>query len=273
MNAEANKPQWLIEQDLRLYFTRPIDKTEPEYMAFIKKRKFTIREFATLLAGLRPWVFDNSSLADEIYQRRIKPFVDLIVDRLEADVPDGMEIWDPEYIEPPYTILCGYPSDDHDKDESPENYKFHLVAYVAFCQKKQIPLPFEYNEDDYLPRPGNIWPEDRRNRIEIKSTTQVIHSEERETPTPTDIDITLLAKYLAPNSENYAPRLAILPEILRRIENQGITINDGKKFALGEGRNLLDGELKAQAEIVYKETFKTEIPKTLLKAYADILKK
>ena len=83
----------------------------------------------------------------------------------------------------------------------------------------------------------------------------------------------LFNKYFAPNSSDYAPRLAILPEILKRVEAKGISINDGKKFAFCESRELTDGELKTQAEIVYREIFKTEIPKTLLKAYADILKK
>ena len=83
----------------------------------------------------------------------------------------------------------------------------------------------------------------------------------------------LFNKYFAPNSSDYAPRLAILPEILKRVEAKGISINDGKKFAFCESRELTDAELKTQAEIVYREIFKNEIPKTLLKAYADILKK
>ena len=52
----------------------------------------------------------------------------------------------------------------------------------------------------------------------------------------------LFNKYFAPNSSDYAPRLAILPEILKRVEAKGISVNDGKKFAFCESRELTDGE-------------------------------
>ena len=279
MSADSNKPQWLIDQERRIYFTQPLDKTEPEYLAFIKKRKFTVREFATFLAGLRPWVFDDSSLSVEIYQRRIKPFVDLIAEGIEAYVDeegsgtdDGFPELDPDYIEPPYVVLCGFPSDPLDGHEKFENYKFHLAAYIAFCKKKRIPLPFQYNEVEYLPRPGLVYPEKENENHEGEKAAKEEQRADVIEPTQTALaKENPLAKYLDPNSADYAPRLAILPEILRRVEAAGVSINDGKKFALGEGRNLLDGELKIQAENVFRETFKTEIPQILLKAYADIL--
>lgn len=277
MSADENKPQWQIDQERRLYFTQPLDKSEPEYLAFIKKSYFTIREFATLLAGLRPWVFDDSPLAEEIYQRRIKTFVQLLQEGIEAfveewysDTEEFIRELDPDYVKSPYFVMCGYPSYSVG-DRKTENIVFHVAVYVAFCKEKYIPLPFPYNEADYSPRPRLLDQERVKEKSAIKEDEKKEKIKEIESTQTSAVVINPLANYLDPNSADYAPRLAILPEILRRVEAAGVSINDGKKFALGEGRNLLDGELKAQAEKVFRETFKTEIPKTLLKAYADIL--
>ncbi len=89
--ANGNFLSWWDEQERISYYSQPINKTEPEYLAFIRKRKFTVREFATLLAGLRPWVFDNSDLADKVYASRVKPFLELLLDDLSADLVDKDE--------------------------------------------------------------------------------------------------------------------------------------------------------------------------------------
>lgn len=143
----------------------------------------------------------------------------------------------------------GYKSTGQD---SREYSSFPVEAYVDFFKDRGLSLPFDVDPK----KPLMI------ERSEVTSAKQL---------NPTNQNY--LEKYLDPKSEWFAPRLAILPEILKRVEEMGITINDGKKFAYGEGRDLIAGELKTQAEQVFRETYKQEISKTLLKAYADILKK
>lgn len=144
MSADENKPQWQIDQERRLYFTQPLDKSEPEYLAFIKKSYFTIREFATLLAGLRPWVFDNSDLADKVYASRVKPFLELLLDDLSADLVDKDEDgWSLNRRECPWILLGDEPSINVFDWDHRENTAFHVQSYFRYCEQNNIPFPIE----------------------------------------------------------------------------------------------------------------------------------
>ena len=142
--TNGNFLNWWDEQERLIYYSQPINKTEPEYLAFIRKRKFTVREFATLLAGLRPWVFDNSDLADKVYTSRVKPFLELILDDLSAELVDENEDgWSLNRREYPWVLLGDDPSiNDFDWDHR-ENTAFHVRSYFRYCEQNNIPFPIE----------------------------------------------------------------------------------------------------------------------------------
>lgn len=74
------------------------------------------------------------------------------------------------------------------------------------------------------------------------------------------------------SSPNYLPRVAVIPEILKRAEEIGYKPKDGKKFALVENRVLQDCALKTAVLETYKKQGRKEPAGTLLSAYAEIFK-
>lgn len=241
------KHEYQINRELRARFTQPIDTTSIQYQAFIRKRRFSIEQFSCLLANIAPWNLDGSLLSGQAVLDVAGPFIELLKEELEITLEseDG-------FCFEKVARLCGIEAYKFEETRGETLAEFPVAAFMRFCERRNIPFPFDANQSIPFKRE----PSKNSNINQTSSINQ----------NPLD-------KYLDPNSPDYAPRLAILPEILRRVEAKEISINDGKKFARCDGRDLLDGELKTQAEIVYRETFKAEIPKILLKAYADILKK
>lgn len=74
------------------------------------------------------------------------------------------------------------------------------------------------------------------------------------------------------SSPNYLPRVAVIPEILKRAEEIGYKPKDGKKFALVENRVLQDCALKTAVLETYKKQGRKEPAGTLLPAYAEFFK-
>ncbi len=74
------------------------------------------------------------------------------------------------------------------------------------------------------------------------------------------------------SSLDYLPRVAVIPEILKRAEEIGYKPKDGKKFALVENRVLQDCALRTAVLETYKKQGRKEPAGTLLSAYAEIFK-
>lgn len=65
-----------------LPYGKPFDKSSLAYKAFAAKRKFTLEEFACLLAGVNPCSFDGSMRSDSVKEEKIGPFVRLLEEEI-----------------------------------------------------------------------------------------------------------------------------------------------------------------------------------------------
>jgi len=114
-------------QKLRKHYAEPepFDKNSTQYKDLIKKRFFTVFEFACLMANLNPY---RSLLPDEITIERTQPFISLL--------REG-------YVNKNSTaFLCGIEA----KDKSAEPFEFNLFpieAFIKFCSDRRIAFPFE----------------------------------------------------------------------------------------------------------------------------------
>ena len=67
-----------------LPYGKPFDKTSAAYKAFAAKRRFTLDEFACLLAGIDPRTFDGTLESNCVKAEKIDSFVRL----LEEDIQE-----------------------------------------------------------------------------------------------------------------------------------------------------------------------------------------
>lgn len=73
-------------------YGKPFDKTSAAYKAFAAKRRFTLDEFACLLADVDPFSFDDSSASNSVKREKIGAFLRLLDEDLKEvedyeDVP------------------------------------------------------------------------------------------------------------------------------------------------------------------------------------------
>lgn len=114
-------------EKLRKHYAEPelFDKNSTQYKDLIKKRFFTVFEFACLMANLNP---HRSLLPDEITIKRTKPFISLL--------REG-------YVNKNSTaFLCGIEA----KNKPAEPFELNLFpieAFIKFCSDRRITFPFE----------------------------------------------------------------------------------------------------------------------------------
>lgn len=122
--------------------------------------------------------------------------------------------------------------------------------------------------------------ERRKFQIQIEELESELQDLKRRTPDlleentkPTEIiEKSDFERLCEESSPDYLPRLAAIPEILKRAEEIGYKPKDGKKFALVENRVLQDCALRTAVLETYKKQGRKEPAGTLLSAYAEIFK-
>ena len=123
----------------RAQYGRPLDKTSTQYATLIRKKKFTIFEFACLQAGIDPTSFDGSFLSGEVEEIKLGPYIRELLGSItkEKGEDDG-----PPFEEPKF-LLCGFSNVNLNlfDDKLTDKLEFSAEAYVKYCNNNELPCP------------------------------------------------------------------------------------------------------------------------------------